>query len=165
MPSGTVSRLGDSQVAALIHTIRMLPVRGQPMQGVHPGPIGRLGLALGKFGAAPEAVEDYRNKEPLDAGPATAAGRRIAMTSCAECHGPDLSGAEPKPDERAPDLAIAAGYDLAAFKHLLRTGEAAGGRKLQLMREVTLANYRYLTDEEVEQLYAYLNARAQAGGR
>jgi mono/diheme cytochrome c family protein len=161
MPSATYSRLNDGQVAALIHAIRALPPGGRQMPGVAPGPVGRLGIATGKFRTAPEMVEDYRNAEPLDAGPATAAGRKLAMTSCSECHGADLGGAEPKPGEVAPDLKIAAAYDLAMFKHLLRTGEAAGGRKLQLMREVALGNYRYLTDKEIEQLHAYLVERAQ----
>lgn len=54
------------------------------------------------------------------------AGRRLAR-ACIEFHGPALAGRETL---GARDLTIAAAYDLADFEKLLRTGVAAGDRRL-----------------------------------
>lgn len=107
MPSAQYARLDDAEVAALIAAIRALPAGGKQTPPVHVGPIGRLGLATGKFRTQPEQVELYKANMPADLGAQFAAGRKLAMTNCAECHGPSFGGGEPKPGSKAPDLAIA----------------------------------------------------------
>jgi hypothetical protein len=62
----------------------------------------------------------------------------------------------------APDLTIAAAYDLDAFKRLMHTGVAAGDRDLGLMSQVARNRFARLAEDEVEQLHAYLRARAEA---
>ena len=49
-------------------------------------------------------------------------------------------------------------YSLAQFKTLLSTGIAPGGRKLGLMTEMSVAGLKYLRDDEVAALHAYLSA-------
>ncbi len=98
-------------------------------------------------------------------GPQYAAGRRLAAIACGECHGPDLTGGRPTPEDVAPDLAIAGAYDLAQFRTLMRTGRPPGGRDLGLMREVAEKDFAAYTDEELGQLHAYLRARAERAGR
>jgi hypothetical protein len=60
----------------------------------------------------------------------------------------------------APDLTIAAAYDLADFERLLRTGVAAGDRKLGLMSQIAPERFNALSHEEIAALHDYLRARA-----
>jgi len=61
-----------------------------------------------------------------------------------------------------PDLAIAAGYTPEQFAHFFVTGEALGGRELELMSVMARNRFGNFTDEEEAALYSYLVARAQA---
>lgn len=160
MPSPMYSRLSDQEVAALIGYIRAAPRIGERVSGIQWGPIGRFVLAKGDLPSALDRIAEFRTRQPLDTGPATAAGRRLAATVCAECHGADLSGGQPTPDTSAPGLAIAGAYDLAQFTRLLRTGRPPNGRDLGLMREVSEQDLSQLNDAEIAALLAYLQARA-----
>ncbi|HEV2817847.1 MAG TPA: cytochrome c [Allosphingosinicella sp.] len=166
MPSEVFSRQSDQEVAALIAAIRAAPRAGGPVPAIQWGPVGRFALATGNLRSTRESVADYRARRPLDTGPGEAAGRRLAATTCAACHGPDLSGGAADPAGPAPpDLAIAGAYDLAQFRTLMRTGVPPGGRDLGIMKEVAERDFANYTDEEVGRLYAYLRARAQRTGR
>ena len=160
MPSPMYSRLTDQEVAALIAYIRSAPRIGERVSGIEWGPIGRFVLAKGDLPSAIDRIGEFRTRQPLDAGPATAAGRRLAATVCAECHGADLSGGQPTPDASAPGLVVAGAYDLAQFTRLLRTGQPPDGRDLGLMREVSEQDLSQLNDAEIAALLAYLQARA-----
>ena len=160
MPSAQYGRLGDAEVAALIAAIRELPRGGNQTPAISFGPIGRLGLATGKFPDQPRQVEHYRNNMPADLGPQFVAGRKLAMVNCAECHGPAFGGGEPKPGTKAPDLTIVGAYDLPAFRTLMREGVAPGGKTLGLMREVARDDFTHFTDEEIAAIHAYLAERA-----
>ena len=161
MPSPQYSRLSDGEVAALIAWIRTQPRHGEQVSGIEWGPIGRVVLAAGRLPSALERVEEFRVKQPFNSGPAHQAGRKIAAQVCSECHGADLSGGEPVPDVFAPGLSIAGAYDQAQFTRLLRTGVSPSGRNLGLMQEIAEKDTRHLTDEEITQLFQYLQARAQ----
>jgi len=165
MPSALYSRLSDGEVAALIAYLRGLPRVGARVPAIQWGPIGRFALATGGLPGANAMIEDFRVRQPFDVGPEHEAGRRLAAIACADCHGPDLSGGQPTPDQAAPDLAIAAAYDFAQFRTLLRTGRPPGGRDLRLMREVSEKDARHYTDSEIAQLHAYLRARAERMSR
>ena len=161
MPSAQFSRLSEGEVAALIAYMRSLPRGGEATPAVSLGPLGRFGVASGRFHSAPAEMEDFRTREPFDVGPAHEAGRRLAATACAVCHGPDLSGGQPGPETRAPDLAVAGAYDLDQFRTLMRTGRPPSGRDLGLMGRVARGDFSHLNDEEVAALYEYLRARAE----
>ena len=160
MPSAQYARLTDAEVAALIGAIRKLPGGGEQVPPVTVGVKGRVGLALGKFRSQPEEVERYRNNMPADLGPQFARGRHLAMTNCAECHGPAFGGGEPKPGTKAPDLVVAGAYDLPEFRRLMRTGVPTGNRKLGLMADVARNDFSHFTDEEIAAIHAYLVERA-----
>jgi len=166
MPSEQYSRLSDQEVAAIVAQIRRVPRSGGPVARVQWGPIGRFALATGGIRPVMAMIEDFRVRQPFDTGPGEAAGRRLAATACAACHGPDLSGM-PSNDGGAapPDLAIAGAYDLAQFRILMRTGRPPGGRDLGMMKEVATRAFSSFSDEEVAQLHAYLRARAQRAAR
>lgn len=161
MPSEAFQHLSDEDVAALVRMIRATERGGSPTPRNSYGPIGRLGLVLGKFRTAPDLVSEYSTEEPYPAGRQFEAGRQLSMTRCSGCHGPNLEGKEVEPGETSPDLTIAGAYELPAFKKLLREGIPAGGRKLPMMGPTARSDLGHLTDTEIEALYDYLRARAQ----
>lgn len=160
MPSAQYSRLEDGEVAALIAAIRALSKGGKQTRPIEIGPVGRLGIATGKFRSQPELVEEYAIKWPIDMGAEHRQGWKLVATNCSECHGPALQGQE-LPMGVAPDLTIAGAYDLPAFKRLIRTGIAPGNRKLGLMGDVARNDFSHMTDEEIARVHAYLVARAE----
>jgi mono/diheme cytochrome c family protein len=164
MPSAMFSRLDDRQTASLVAWIRTLPRADGQTKGLSAGPIGRLLLVLGQFRPVPDVVADYRSQAPIDLGREHETGRHLAATACSECHGPALMGGTAGPDEKAPDLRAAAGYDPGQFKALMRTGRPPDGRDLGLMTEVGKNDFSHLTDAEIAALYAYLTARAKRLG-
>lgn len=163
MPSPQLSRLEDGEVAALIAWMRRLPARPGIDGKVTLGPGGRAALALGIVRSAPALVEEYRRQLPVPAGAEHEAGRHLAATACAECHGPALEGQD-NPFGPAPDLRVAAGYDATQFATLLRRGTTPAGAKLGMMAEVAQKDFVELTDGEIAALHAYLDARAKKIG-
>lgn len=161
MPSQQYQFLTDSEVAALIAAIRRLPRAGteQPPKSV--GPLGRLGLAIGKFKTAPATLEEYKSAQLPDFGPQFARGRHIVQTTCVECHGPQLKGKEVKPGTVSPDLSIAGAYDLGQFKAMLRTGVGPANKNIGMMGEVARSDFSHMTDDEIAAVHAYLVERAQ----
>ena len=164
MPSPQYSRLTDRETAALVGWIRTLPRAQGQARGLSAGPIGRLGLVTGAFKPAPAGVAEYRTQAPVALDPVHEAARHLAATACSECHGPALMGGSAGPGEKAPDLRVAAGYDLAQFRTLMRSGRPPDGRDLGLMATVAKADFSHLTDAEIDALHAYLAARAKRLG-
>ena len=162
MPAEIFQHLSDQEVAALIAMIRAQPRGGFATPPNVYGPLGRLGVVMGKFKTAPALVADYATREPRRVGAQYQAGRRLAILYCSACHNADLSGKEVEPGESSPDLMIAGAYDLGAFKTLLRTGKPASGQKLRMMGATARSDLSHMTDQEIEQLHSYLAARAQA---
>lgn len=165
MPSEAYQYLSDEEVAALIAVIRSEARGGGAVPEKSFGPVGRLGLALGRFQTAPALVAKFEREQPISLGEQFEPGRHIAMVNCSMCHGPRLLGKEVRPGSISPDLAIVGAYDLAAFKRLLRTGIPADGHKLELMGEVSRSGLSHLSDKEIEQLHSYLVSRARAVSR
>jgi len=157
MPSESFAQLSDGETADLIAYLRTFPAREGQRDVRQFGPVGRIGVVLGKFKSAPQLVKAEVDLRPVDLGPQYAEGRNL-VRACTECHGRDLKGGGPT---NAPDLTIAGAYDPADFETLLRTGMAAGNRKLGLMTEIAPARFKALSHEEIGALHAYLKARAQ----
>lgn len=161
MPSQGYQFMTDGELAALIAAIRAVPRGGTDHPLPRVGPMGRLGLVLGKLHTAPELVRNYRENQTADLGPQFAAGRHIVAVNCAECHGPQLHGKELEPGVVSPDLQIAGAYDLDQFRKMLRTGVAPGNKDIGLMGRVAKRDFSHMTDEEIEQVHAYLVERAR----
>ncbi len=158
MPSQAFVHLTDGDVGRIVAFLRTLPLVDGPGASVSLGPIGRLGVAAGKFRTAQQLIQT----DPAPAAARTALGERgryLALSICSECHGPDLSGHE-TPDFVAPALGVVAAYSLDEFRQLMRTGEAIGGRELGLMRVRAQRGLSHLTDGEIEALYEYLRGLA-----
>lgn len=161
MPSEGYQFLTDQEVAALISAIRTFPKTGPETPRRKAGPLGRLGIVLGKFRTAPELVEQYKAERLADFGPEYALGRHIVEVNCTSCHGANLKGKEVEPGVVSADLAIAGAYDDAQFKTLLRRGVAPGKKDIGLMGRVARSDFKYLTDDEISAVHSYLVERAQ----
>ena len=159
MPSAEYQHLSDHDLGAILAYLRSLPPVEGPTTEISPGPLARVGLAIGMFSpqrndisvGTPPPV--YR---PTERG---ALGEYLAMTTCSGCHGQSLMGSIA---DGAPDLTIAAGYSAAAFAQLLRTGEGLGGRDLGIMSEASRERFVYFTEAEVDALQAFLKDRVEA---
>ena len=156
MPSHALVRLADADVAAIIAYLRTVERRPDAAKDTSLGLLARALLVTGMIPLEPDKVDPKQLgplARPTEAG---ALGPYIARTTCAMCHGLDLHGEE---QVQSPNLfGIMPAYTLANFKTLLSTGIATGGRKLGLMTEMSRGALKYLSDDEVAAVYAYLSA-------
>ena len=159
MPSEIFQHLSDPDFAALTAYLRTLRPGGGPDQARLPwAPDAAALIAKGELKPAAQGVVAARAKVPPDLGPGRALGRYITMTTCAECHGPELKGHEGE----TPDLIVAGGYTRAEFDRLITQGIPTGGRKIRaMMSGVALDRFSHLTIQERYALYAYLKERAE----
>ena len=157
MPSSAFSRLTDQETADLIAYIRTFPAGGEVQPRYKLAPKARLGVLLGMFHSEPDTIVIQRRLALADVGPQHARGRSMAR-ACVECHGPELKGGGVV---NAPDLTIAAAYDDADFERLMRTGVAAGNRKVGLMSQIAPDRFGNWSSDEIAALHGYLKARAQ----
>lgn len=158
MPSAAFAHLTDAETADLLAYLRSKPPTGRAQPDKQVGPVGRIGIVLGKLKPSPAMLADATGQDAPDLGPRFAQGRSLAR-ACMECHGADLKGMA---ETKAPDLTIAGAYDEADFERLLRTGIAAGDRRLGLMTEVAPGRFNVWSHDEIGALHAYLKARAAA---
>jgi cytochrome c553 len=155
MPSAAFANLSVGETADLIAYLRTFKPAGTQKITLRPGPLGRLGLALGKFKSEPQALAEGA-PAAVRLGVEHEHGRALSRM-CMECHGMDLNGSV---FVGSPNLTMAASYTLADFKRLMRTGVAAGDRTLPLMSPTARARFSHLTDDEIASLYGYLSARS-----
>jgi mono/diheme cytochrome c family protein len=161
MPSEIFLHLDRADMAALVVYLRTL----RPKGAVHPrivfGPGGRREVATGAYKPAPVLVREGQARWPARLDGRHEQARSITRATCAECHGLELSGQGEAP-EHTPDLAVAGAYTREEFRRLMRTGVPTGGRQLTLMAQVARGRFSQFTDVEVDALYDYLAARANA---
>lgn len=158
MPSEAFAGLSDSSLARILAFLRTRPVVDGPGPSLQLGPLGRIGVATGKFKTAAMLIPPGTPAPP--ASPPTDSvglGNYLAHTACAECHGTDLRG---DPNLGSVNLAVVSGYSPDEFARLLQTGVPKGGRQLGLMAEVAQRRFVALTPQEVAALYAYLHSRS-----
>jgi mono/diheme cytochrome c family protein len=160
MPSAAFAALTDADLGRIIAFLKSLPVVEGPGPSISLGPLGRLGVATGKFKQEAQVIAETV-APPEAANEEAAYGRYLARTICGHCHGANLRG-DSTPDFTSPDLRVVAAYSTDGFDQLLRTGVALGGRKLGLMSEVARDNLGHLTDPEIAALYSYLHAMPEA---
>lgn len=168
MPSYNFVHLRDEDVAALYAYLRQAPVVEADLPPARLPFEIRLAMAQGNDSAMPAWLDRV---PPLarqsDPDQRIARGEYIAMTTCNECHGFGLRADVPWGAEEgaAPDLIIAGAYPEADFRRLMRDGIAMGDRELEMMSGVARGRFSHFTDDEVSDLYAFLQdftARALA---
>jgi cytochrome c553 len=159
MPTFAQAHLTREDMAALIAWLRTVPATGVDHPPMKTGPVFAQMVAAGFTDSAAQAGR-VAARTPLDAGPDHAKGRYLASIACAECHGPDLTGArDPRPGD-PPDLTVAAAYTPAAFARLLEVGVRQDGHPANEMREEAPKRLSALDATEVSAIRAYLLARA-----
>lgn len=168
MPSPVFAALSDDELSMVLAFIRAQPEGGAPNQGEGVSLQSRIAVVRNawwpsdthKVAAtrpAPNLVALARAYPPADVGPSHERGRHLVRTICTECHGSDLKG---DATEGGPDLIVASGYDLEAFRKLMRTGVSMSGRDLGIMSETARDDFKVFTDAEIDAIHAYLVARA-----
>ncbi|HKJ17798.1 MAG TPA: c-type cytochrome [Xanthomonadales bacterium] len=156
MPSYNFVLMNDNDLTALIAFLRSAPVVEKPLPEPDIGWEARYLMASGQA----QHMADWADLMPplllgQDDPPNLVRGEYLAKTTCNECHGFDLRGQEDFPP--IPDLAIVAAYTDEDFRHLMRTGEAIGGRKdLGLMSIVAKDRFASFTHWELRDLLSYL---------
>src|SRR5215468_6400807 len=120
MPSEAFGVMTDADLARTIAYLKSLPPADGPEAGFTAGPLGRLGIVLGKYRTTVQTITDAA--PPPEAADAEASfGRYLARSICAHCHGADLRG-DSDPDFATPALRIVLAYPPEAFAELMRTG-------------------------------------------
>jgi cytochrome c553 len=156
MPSEAFVDLTDADLGRIIAFLKALPPVAGPDPHVALGPLGRVGLATGKFKMTAQLIAESV-PPPKAIGEDQVRGRYLARTICSGCHGSNLRGAS-NPDFSSPSLEIVAGYSPEAFTRLMRSGEALGGRRnLPTMGRYSREHLSLLTDAEIGVLYSYLH--------
>ena len=162
MPSQIFTDLSEPDMAALIAWLRTVPPAGEAHPRIRIGPEGRRMIAAGEIKPIPQQVREARGVESARLDGRHDWARYMIRATCSECHGLELAGQRGDPAHSPPDLVVAGGYSREQFRHLMRTGEPVGGRRLGLMAEVARGRFAFLTQSEVDAIYDYLAARANA---
>jgi mono/diheme cytochrome c family protein len=143
-----------AEIIAYLRTIHPLPsTPGIPAKNTY-GFLRRLKLIAGSITPGmikPDVPRPYLHYDTSQ----VAFGKYLAMTSCTSCHGENLKGIK----GFSTDLAIVSAYNKENFFRLLRTGVALGDRKLGLMTKIATNNLKYLNDNEINSIYAYLKTK------
>ena len=164
MPYRLFNHLSDADAAALITYLKQLPPIDNPL----PSTTVRIpGYVMVSLANMEELFGHLGQPPPAAPPPGTAAhGAYLASTICVECHGVHLQGGKlPAPDAPpGPGLVAASYWPRSDFAAAVRTGIAPGNRKLS--EWMPSRRLQYLTDEEIQALYAHLQTlRPSATGR
>lgn len=164
MPSFGFLLMTDADIAAMIAYLRTVPVVEKKLPKPSMPFATRLAIAMG----ADKPIAGFLHMTPPlshqnDPDPRVARGEYTAMTTCNECHGFTLRKDYPWADETtAPDLvAVAGSYSPEEFHQLMRTGKGVGNRELPRMSGVARGRFAHFTDEEIADLFAYLQKRGE----
>jgi len=163
MPSEMFTFLSEKDLGSIIAFLRTQAPGKENFPETYFGPLGRLMLLMFKQDTgAILAAKSIDHERPLLAATPEEPdqlGRYLALTSCTECHGPELKG---WPDDGVPPLSIVAAYSLEDFSTLMHTGVPIGGRELDLMKVVATTRFLHFTDAEIAALHGYLGTLVHA---
>lgn len=156
MPSDMFYHLSDEDLARIVAFIKSEDLIESDLPDTRYRLMARLMIALGQFevDAARVAALDSRAAAP-EPGPTPEYGKYLAMTNCTECHGMRLEGGFMG---QAPTLRVTKGYSREQFGRLMEEGVAIGDRELGTMASVSRSRFNHFTEEEVDALYAFLQA-------
>lgn len=162
MPIYMFQHLSDHEVRDITTWLRSLPTVANP--GLAASTLSAATLKQVEDGTYPYDQDDkpdpgnrppaVRPTEPLPLG------RHLALTSCSECHGRDLTGWGA--EDPTPSLVLVnKAYTPELFKRLMRTGIAANGRDTAsgFMSATARDRFAILTDAEIAALKLYLDSR------
>lgn len=158
MPSEEYHYFTDDDLLALLAYIQSLPVIENDLPKASAGPVLRTLMTLGKMQNANQAIQTAPAMiYDASSEPQLAHGEYVARTSCTGCHGLDFRGVQRGP-MITPDLVIVKAYNREDFGRLLHEGVAMGERELGMMREVALESLTHMSEQEITDLHAFLQA-------
>ncbi len=162
MPIYMLQHLSDQEVRDITAWLRSIPDVSNP--GLAASVVSATTLQQIKDGTFP--FDDDDKPDPGNRPPPTrpseplGLGRHLALTSCSECHGRDLTGWGP--GDPTPSLVVVnKAYTPQAFARLMKTGEVATGGKSKtgMMSAVAAQRFSVMTEAEVSALKLYLDSR------
>ncbi|MDX1556953.1 MAG: c-type cytochrome [Xanthomonadales bacterium] len=164
MPSAMLYHLSDEDLGAIIAFLRSLDPGAEALPPSRINLPGRVMMAYYRhlaetLLAAEEIDHDAPRPSPVSRDPLER-GEYLAKSVCSECHGPDLRGV---PEFDMPDLVVAMSYPREDFRALMRTGEALGDREVGLMAQVAESRFSHFTDQEIDDLHAFLQTLPNQG--
>ena len=127
MPSEVFVVLTDEDLGRIIAFLKSLPAVAGPGPSVSLGPLGRMGLAVGKFKLVAQLIAETV-PPPEATNEQTAFGRYLARTTCAQCHGTALRG-DSNPAFTSPTLQVVAAYSPEEFARAVTNGRSARGKE------------------------------------
>jgi cytochrome c553 len=157
MPSQAYLYVRDMDVAAVLGYLRALKAEGKVTPAPNFATAAREKIARAELQPAADLVQSQM--PAIDLGPHYSGGRYIAMFACGVCHGTELTGSA---DGSTPDLNVVTRYTRTRFFNLMRKGWGARGRRLNVMGPLARQRFHILMDWEIDPLYGYLIARANA---
>lgn len=162
MPIYMFQHLSDQEVRDITAWLRSLPDVANP--GLAESVVSPATLLQIKDGTFPYDDDDRpdpgNRPPPVRPSDHLDLGQHLALTSCSECHGRDLTGWGA--GDSTPSLVVVnKAYTQEAFAKLMKTGEVAGGGKSKtgMMSKVAIRRFSVLTEEEVSALKLYLDSR------
>jgi mono/diheme cytochrome c family protein len=162
MPIFMFQHLSDHEVRDITAWLRALPAIENPG-------LAETTLTAATVQQLKDGTHPYNDDDKPDAGnrpPATrpaeplALGRHLALTSCSECHGRDLTGWGP--DDPTPSLVLVnKAYTPEHFARLMKAGIAANGKDTAtgFMSRTARDRFAILDDAEIAALKLYLDSR------
>lgn len=161
MPSEDWQQMREEELVPLLAYIQSLEPVDNVLPERQPGMVARILLTIGQIQLSAEII-DHENAGFVDIeyGATAEYGEYLAM-GCLGCHGANLAGgidvAEPGGELSANITSHEDGignWSLDDFTTALRTGVTPDGNTLS--KDMPWKSYSYLTDEETEALYLYL---------
>jgi mono/diheme cytochrome c family protein len=154
MPTKELGRLADQDVAAIVSYVRSLAPRPDAVSvSTQWGPLGYIALATGKVDLSAAVAPDI---DPPVLRPTDSEGEYLVSGICRGCHELDSAHDNGFGMKTPPLRAMAKAYSLEEFRHLMRTGEASGGRDVGLMSRIAKTDLSHFTDSEIEAVHHYL---------
>ncbi len=156
MPTRALGHLADDDLGKIIAWIRSLKPGPQDSKlRTRFGPLGRALVLAGALPASASAAQLAEARRPANVG------RYYVDAACMACHKLHEDGFMEDGSTKVPALApMAASYDPAVFKRLLRTGV---GTKPDhgLMSVVARAAFAAFSDAEIAAIQAYLKGEEE----
>lgn len=154
MPVATFYDMSDTDVGRLIAHLRATPRVEHELPPNEVRIMGKLGVLEGEFLPEAATMDHHAPRRYAEHDTSQAAhGEYLAYTICAECHGEGLAG-----DATTPPLFHAMGYTSSQFVSLMLDGRSRDGRDLKLMGRTARSRFVHFTRDEIDALYAYLQA-------
>ena len=161
MPSSSFTHMSDEDLGAVIAYLRTLPPANNELEPRNFAPPAYVLLGSGLVGDLPAAAIDQTAQHPATVAHGVTAeyGQYlVTLATCADCHGPNLTGASGGPGPGAPNISPSGEvgqWTQEQFINTIRTGITPSGR--QLTEDMPWKQFGTMVDEDLQAIYTYLH--------